>query len=197
MGNPQTSGWNPHRRPGHTLHSQGKWVASVRRLIRHGGDGGTEHLGTFDDEISAARAYDARAGDDDVGDGALVRRGRAISGTLTLTRAIASGEEEGTTTRTETARGDADGDGAEEEKRRREREIFERIRRGGDVDARERDAGHGGRCGRAATVATISVRVTTRAVAVAVAVARHDARMGVRIDENCNFGFFMNVYDFS
>ena len=56
-----------------------------------------------------ARAYDARAGDDDVGAGALVRRGRAISGTLTLTRAIASGEEEGTTTRmtTETARGDA------------------------------------------------------------------------------------------
>ena len=46
-------------RPGHTLHSQGKWVASVRRLIRHGGDGGTEHLGTFDDEDAAGRAVDA------------------------------------------------------------------------------------------------------------------------------------------
>ncbi|KAK7231718.1 hypothetical protein SO694_00123089 [Aureococcus anophagefferens] len=39
--------------------NEGKWVASVRRLIRHGGDGGTEHLGTFDDEDAAGRAVDA------------------------------------------------------------------------------------------------------------------------------------------
>ncbi len=108
-------------------------------------DGERRRLGEFS---AAAResAYDARAGDDDVGDGALVRRGRAISGTLTLTRAIASGEEEGTTT-TETARGDADGDAdarraaRKEKKREKEKKRDEeRERARGKDEETEREA---------------------------------------------------------
>ena len=109
-------------------------------------DGERRRLGEFSAN-ARARAYDARAGDDDVGDGALVRRGRAISGTLTLTRAIASGEEEGTTTRTETARGDADGDGAarraERKEKKREKEKKrgkERERARGEDEENERES---------------------------------------------------------
>ena len=100
-------------------------------------DGERRRLGEFSAN-ARARAYDARAGDDDVGDGALVRRGRAISGTLTLTRAIASGEEEGTTTRTETARGDADGDGAARRAERKEKKREKEKKRG---EERERARG--------------------------------------------------------
>ena len=94
-------------------------------------DGERRRLGEFSAH-ARARAYAARAGDDDVGDGALVRRGRAISGTLTLTRAIASGEEEGTTT-TETARGDDDGEksarrAARKEKKREKEKTRDKER---------------------------------------------------------------------
>ena len=108
-------------------------------------DGERRRLGEFSAN-ARARAYDARAGDDDVGDGALVRRGRAISGTLTLTRAIASGEEEGTTT-TETARGDDDGDAdarrAERKEKKREKEKKrgkERERARGEDEENERES---------------------------------------------------------
>ena len=103
-------------------------------------DGERRRLGEFSAN-ARARAYDARAGDDDVGDGVLVRRGRAISGTLTLTRAIASGEEEGTTTRTETARGDADGDGAARRAERKEKKRGEeRERARGEDEENERES---------------------------------------------------------
>ena len=105
-------------------------------------DGERRRLGEFSAK-ARARAYDARAGDDDVGEGALVRRGRAISGTLTLTRAIASGEEEGTTTRmtTETARGDEDGDGAARRAERKEKKREKEKKRGKERDrARGEDA---------------------------------------------------------
>jgi len=109
-------------------------------------DGERRRLGEFSAK-ARARAYDARAGDDDVGDGALVRRGRAISGTLTLTRAIASGEEEGTTTRTETALGEDDGDGAarraERKEKKREKEKKrgkERERARGEDEENERES---------------------------------------------------------
>ena len=95
-------------------------------------DGERRRLGEFS-ATARARAYDACPGD-----GALVRRGRAISGTLTLTRAIASGEEEGTTTRTETARGDADGDGAARRAERKEKKREKEKKRG---EERERARG--------------------------------------------------------
>ena len=101
-------------------------------------DGERRRLGEFSANARES-AYDARAGDDDVGDGALVRRGRAISGTLTLTRAIASGEEEGTTT-TETARGDDDG---EKSARRAERKEKKREKEKKSDKERERARGMG------------------------------------------------------
>ena len=100
-------------------------------------EGERRRLGEFS-ATARARAYDASAGD-----GALVRRGRAISGTLTLTRAIASGEEEGTTTRmtTETARGDEDGDGAARRAERKEKKREKEKKRGKERDrARGEDA---------------------------------------------------------
>ena len=75
-------------------------------------------MGTFS-TTTRARAYDVR-GD---GGGVLARRGRAISGVLTVTRALATGEErDGEETTTRTTRGAEDAEDAEDDARAKKKE---------------------------------------------------------------------------
>jgi len=83
---------------------------------------GETRVGTFS-TTTRARAYDVR-GD---GGGVLARRGRAISGVLTVTRALATGEEkdgeETTTTTTRGAAEDAEDDArAKKKEKKRDKE---------------------------------------------------------------------------
>ena len=79
---------------------------------------GETRVGTFS-TTTRARAYDVR-GD---GGGVLARRGRAISGVLTVTRALATGEErDGEETTTRTTRGAEDAEDAEDDARAKKKE---------------------------------------------------------------------------